>query len=635
MLHAGVTALEAGATASAARIFAALGRAHPLVADHAARFEVEALLRDGQAEEAATLAARALAAGPRPHVARTLARLAAEAEATRGNEAAARAALERAAKGETDSERLAELREAQAESHAREGDAAAAAARWLEIWSRYPTSEPGKRADARLDALGAGAASGRSALSRLRTRCEKLVSAYANEPALETCTAAWKQETHAGRKRALERRRARVLFRLRRYPEAEVAYRGLGDDRDARFWAARAMARAGDVPTSITRFEKLGKGSDALAARSRFLAATLLEDRDPARADALYESVASRAPQADQRREAGWRLGWSDYRAGRFEAAVARFDRLARGEPDPIEALRGRYWAARSRERAEPGSAAAAEALRALAADSPYTYYGWRASGRAGTAGAPPAQEPHGPPRPSALPQDVLARARILVEGGLPEEAALELDTVRRRARGRSDRLVLAGLYQAAGEFHRAQRVVLDAYLGELAKGPGTGSPELWWMAWPNAFEPEVERAVHGRRVPPELVYAVMREESGYRPKVVSVVGARGLGQIMPSTGRVLAARLGAGPFDPDELFEPARNLQLSALYLEELLHRFAGRESAAIASYNAGPEAVARWLARDGDLDDDEWVEAIPYDQTRGYVKRVLRSMHAYRRLY
>jgi soluble lytic murein transglycosylase len=154
-------------------------------------------------------------------------------------------------------------------------------------------------------------------------------------------------------------------------------------------------------------------------------------------------------------------------------------------------------------------------------------------------------------------------------------------------------------------------------------------------MAWPTAFDDTVERVARAQGVEPALVYAVMREESGYQPDALSVVGARGLVQIMPETGRRLAADLGARAFDPAELFVPERNLELGALYLSQLVGRFDGRLSAAIASYNAGPEAVARWVAADRGREDDEWVESIPYDQTRSYVKRVLRSVHVYRALY
>jgi soluble lytic murein transglycosylase len=125
-----------------------------------------------------------------------------------------------------------------------------------------------------------------------------------------------------------------------------------------------------------------------------------------------------------------------------------------------------------------------------------------------------------------------------------------------------------------------------------------------------------------------------MREESGYRPAVLSVSGARGLLQIMIPTGERLARIVGRDSFDPDDLFDAQTNIELGAAYLGELSARFPEAPAAAIASYNAGPVAVAEWLADRGSA-DDVWVEAIPYEQTRHYVKRVLRSLHVYRVLY
>jgi len=104
--------------------------------------------------------------------------------------------------------------------------------------------------------------------------------------------------------------------------------------------------------------------------------------------------------------------------------------------------------------------------------------------------------------------------------------------------------------------------------------------------------------------------------------------------QIMPETGKRLALRESLAEFTPDDLFIPSVNIRLGSAYLEQLMTRFDGRRSAAIASYNAGPDAVAGWLAT-GPFEDDEWVEAIPYEQTREYVKRVLRSLQVYRVLY
>ena len=135
--------------------------------------------------------------------------------------------------------------------------------------------------------------------------------------------------------------------------------------------------------------------------------------------------------------------------------------------------------------------------------------------------------------------------------------------------------------------------------------------------------------------VPPELVFAIMREESGFRPRALSPVGARGLLQLMPDTGARLAQELGMEPPAVDAFYEPSLNVRLGARLLGGLLRDFEGRLPAAIGGYNAGAAVVRRWLASRPGLADDEWVEAIPYDETRAYVRRVLRSLHAYQVLY
>ncbi len=215
------------------------------------------------------------------------------------------------------------------------------------------------------------------------------------------------------------------------------------------------------------------------------------------------------------------------------------------------------------------------------------------------------------------------------------EEALEETQRVARRARSLPERLAVASLFADGGDYYGAQRIVVDAYTEALARGPQPNLEELWWHAWPAAYAELVIDATAGDGVAPELVYSIMREESGYRPEVVSISGARGLLQIMGTTGERLARDLGNSDFSTDQLFEPRTNIGLGTHYLGELSRRFDGRLSAAVASYNAGPTAVGRWIAAEGQRDDDEWVEAIPYEQTRGYVKRVLRSLHAYQVLY
>ncbi|HET6304032.1 MAG TPA: transglycosylase SLT domain-containing protein [Myxococcota bacterium] len=609
---------------------AAVGRAHPIVADHAELLRVRVLLAAGRARDAASVAESALAAHrASPLIGRLLEQLG-EAQRVLGDEAAARDAWTHALAASGDAERRASLLVALASSFERDGRGREARGRWLELWRDLPASPEAAQAGAALDRLEAPPGALRRSAADHLERGEALYRALHNEAALASFDRALALGLNErGTAQALERR-AHTLFRLRRYPEAATAFDRV-DEPAAAIEHARAVARAGDVAAAVQELEDLTRTlGGGQAERARYVAAILLEDEEPAdRAHAHFTALAADARDPAIRRDARWRLAWGAYRSGRFEEALVELDRLEPLDAEGAARAQVRFWRARALEKR--GDPRARDGFAALAAELPLTYYGWRAGARLGADAGASADGPAPTDGVRRLQPRELERVRILVEAGLLDEAKAELELLARTGLALGDRLDLAGLASDAGDLHRAQRLVADAYPEDLAKGPRPGLEELWWMAWPWAY-PDAAR---DGGVPPELVRAVMREESGYRPEVISVVGARGLLQIMPDTGERLARDLGLAPFAPDDLFDPRVNLRLGTHYLGELSAQFGGRLSAAVGSYNAGPNAVARWIAARGSLEDDEWVESIPYEQTRTYVKRVLRSLRAYEILY
>ncbi len=633
---------KAGDAARAAERFGALAQSVPEIADHAAELQIAALLAAGAPEAALAAAAEFSVSHPNSWLLPRVLAEQGEARVALGEEPAARQAFEQAlaALPEGDAADRARLHAELARSFERSGDAAAAAAEWQTLWTREAASAEASRAE---EALARLAAANPALVVRtpaaLRERCLRLFEALRNDEAARACDEALAADPSD---RGLLRVRAELCFRMRRYLAAVDAFAALGtDDPEAVFWRGRSLARSGRIDEALAVFDRLAAGRDPeLAARVRFLAGTLHEDADLAAAEASYRKVAESAPLSAQRSAARWRLAWLAWRRGDAAGAAFALERFLADEADPAERQRGRYWLARTLARL--GKPEGRERLAELAGDAPLSYYGWRAAAQLD--GAPPAA-PDVASAPAAalaagsapppLPAPLLRRIQILLEGGLDERAAREIRPLAGAAASRAQRLALAQLLLEAGHFHRAQRLVLDAHAEELTRVPAPGAEALWWLAWPTAWDQGVERAARANDIEPALVYAIMREESGYEPGALSIVGARGLTQIMPETGRKLASDLGAASFDPAELFVPERNLELGAYYLSQLLQRFDGRTSAAIASYNAGPEAVARWLSAGPGAEDDEWVEAIPYDQTRSYVKRVLRSLHVYRTLY
>ena len=192
----------------------------------------------------------------------------------------------------------------------------------------------------------------------------------------------------------------------------------------------------------------------------------------------------------------------------------------------------------------------------------------------------------------------------------------------------------MAELYARAGDFRNAHSLVRTD-LRPLLRRPGSAlALHAEALAYPLAFREQISRVSQGAAIPPDLLQALMREESALDPRALSPTGAVGLTQLMPATARALARKLKLHGYQTSRLVEPEVNIRIGGAYLGELYARFQ-HPALALASYNAGPGAVAGWLKARGSLPLDAFVEEIPLEETRGYVKRCLRSFAAYQFLY
>ncbi|MBK7947615.1 MAG: transglycosylase SLT domain-containing protein [Deltaproteobacteria bacterium] len=618
----------------AERLFDELARRHSIVGDFAGLLRARSLRAAGRAADAQAHVERALSDFPTSPLRAELHALQGDLRRDQGNESGARSAWALAYSESDSAEVRATLLALVAESQERAGDANAARGTWLRLWSRHPASPEAKQADERLDELEARPGAPRRAADDYRQRGDRLFAEMHNEEALEAYDRALEAGLAGNLRTTTQTQRAHTLFRLRRYPEALTAFAALPQRGDVPIWRARSLARADRVPEAIAAFETLARTAGPNQADARSFAASLLEGRQREEEARVHLTWLADDPrQGELSRAALWRLGWSDFRNRRHAEAAERFEALAAATSDPIGRLRPIYWRARALSSAGRDDEAA-PLFDALARDFPLSYYGWRARARS-TASRAPAERPPLARGQIRLTPSALARVRILIDAGLNEYGAAETGRLVRRAGGLEDRLALARLLTSAADYHTAQRIVVEAYDLALARGPVPGREDVWQLAWPYAYSEYVDAATRAPgSVQPTLVYSIMREESGYRPKVISPVGARGLLQIMRETGALLAARMGRATFDPDELFDPRTNIELGSSYLGELGQLFPKRLSAAIASYNAGPHVVRDWGPGEK-RPDDEWVESIPYAETQSYVKRVLRSVEAYRAIY
>ncbi len=218
---------------------------------------------------------------------------------------------------------------------------------------------------------------------------------------------------------------------------------------------------------------------------------------------------------------------------------------------------------------------------------------------------------------------------------GLVEYAWEELEDVVQASVGDHVRLYGAsGAYVRDERYHMALRIA-RRHFGSLAVSGDPSLPRAFWeIIYPLGWRTEVADAAQRAGLDPYLVAAVVREESSYYPRAVSRAGARGLMQLMPATARPMADLRGLAFEGGSLLDDPRANLDMGASFLAGLVKEF-GDPRVALAAYNAGPKRAREWWKTRRTSDMEAWVEQIPYDETRQYVKRVTLSWEEYRRIY
>jgi soluble lytic murein transglycosylase len=227
-------------------------------------------------------------------------------------------------------------------------------------------------------------------------------------------------------------------------------------------------------------------------------------------------------------------------------------------------------------------------------------------------------------------------RAGLLESAGYPEWAEFELKYA--AANGKQPfaaALALAEVSQRRGFYDQSIR-----YIKSFAKGylsiPIEAAPDRFWrVAFPMPYREPLESNSRSQSLDPHIVAALIRQESEFDPKAISRARAYGLTQVLPSTGRQLSRQVGMRSFTPAMLFEPEVNLKLGTIHLKTLLDQHDGSWEQTLAAYNAGKSRVTQWLTWADYREPAEFIETIPFTETRDYVQIVLRNADIYRRLY
>jgi len=345
---------------------------------------------------------------------------------------------------------------------------------------------------------------------------------------------------------------------------------------------------------------------------------------------AEYRRLAEAAPSLDRAGLARMRWGQIHLLRGERAEAAAVFEGYLAAFPTGRRWEEATYWAAHAR--LGLGERTRAEALLAeLRAREPFGYYSVLAAelvGQPYRIDLPAGEEPPF----SAWVQDGLRTLDLVDAAGLADARTATVEALRARAREADP----ADGLRLSEELTRRGQSLAGINLGwELRERGMPWSTRLLQAVYPFPQRERIEREAREWGADPLLVAALIRQESAWEPAIRSPVGATGLMQVMPETGRELAARHGVAGFRPEQLEVPDLNTHLGTAFLVELLARYRGDLPLALSGYNAGPQRADRWRSFPEAADPLRLTERIPFAETRDYVKRVYRNRVLYEALY
>jgi soluble lytic murein transglycosylase len=522
-----------------------------------------------------------------------------------------------------------------------------AARLYRHIFLSFPLSSEGQQAKAQLAVVGASAP---LTITERRAHADALYAGGRYADAGDEYRAlARDSESDPHARDALLVAAAACDFKTKRLSKAEVD--ALPDTQDEsgarRMYLAVELARnkddGGAQQALVTQMEQRFPASPWLAEALYTSANMYLLRKDYPQAIAYYTDLATRFPAHRYAPSSHWKAAWLNYRLGNYSEAAVLFDKqiaLYAGGKEIPAAL---YWRGRlyADEEHQPDMAVAY--YRALSRVFEHYYYAQMARARlvelAHVAPADVAMLNNiRPEEIPALTDDVpeddehVVKARLLANAGLNEYIPAEIQA----ADGSEEwgAFAEAEIYASDGETFRAMRVLKRA-LPFYTSAPIETIPKgCWKILFPQPYWTAIQQESAKNGLDPYMVASLIRQESEFNPGAISSANAFGLMQLLPSVGRSMAKQEGVKHFNENELFNPETNIKLGTRYLKQTLDKFDGQAPYAFAAYNAGDSRVADWQSIGKYHGMDEFVESIPFTETREYVEAILRNESIYREL-
>jgi soluble lytic murein transglycosylase len=367
--------------------------------------------------------------------------------------------------------------------------------------------------------------------------------------------------------------------------------------------------------------------------------------QDGANAAAQYLALVQHFPRSSYAPSAHWHAAWLNYRMRHYPEAARLFDEQITLYPAGSEIPGALYWRGRLYEDIEHDFSQALNYYKALNNAYVNSYYAILGRQRIAVIGdrAPAAPSPvlgsvrvlDDPGLTDQLPENDphLIKARLLANAALNEYIRPEIQLS--PTSGQWGAYAEASIYQSFGENTRAIQAMKRSKIPFFSLPVDDVPLAYWELVFPRPYWAQLETDAKANNLDPFLVASLIRQESEFNPEAVSRANAYGLMQLLPSTGKSIAKRQGDKHFTTAELLNPTTNLELGTIDLRHSIDRYNGQIEYALAAYNAGDSPVHRWMATNNYKDIPEWVESIPYTETREYVQGILRNREVYRAVY
>jgi soluble lytic murein transglycosylase-like protein len=533
-----------------------------------------------------------------------------------------------------------------ASTHEQQGNLREALETYRELQLTFREAAAFERADAGARRLSSRADTEPLTESDYDAIVDRLAGIAAFRRAVDMQTEWLKNFPASARREEIESARVQYLYSLRANDDARLRARAfLKEHPDS--------ARTGDVVVTLFRLdvreglsadvEKRGRAimngeitgttlSDRQGA-ARLLAEYLVSVGQPTKALAVYSALYKMTSTRGARVDVLWRMSIASIRALNPARAIKELQQVLRLKPDSETERAASFWLAYAQD-AAGAKAAARTQWASLARRHPFSYYGARAAARGGVSlpGASIAF-PDLTLRDEVIAHPDYEAAALLSRAGMLSDAAVYARRLNAAFR-RDDAVALlaARASEAAGDYS-SSATLMSSYFGPYLQQPATNLPDDFWaLAYPRAYWTEVSAAAARHEVDPLLMIGLARQESHFNRMARSPVGAVGLFQIMPYTAAELDPEF-ANPAAMDRLVQPDVSAELAARLLSSLRARFQGALAPTIASYNADKERVQVWWDAAKGLPEELFIDTIPYQQTRAYVRQVLTNYAMYQR--